>query len=123
MVLDHAVRTPEARHLAVAASPTVELAAGDPVEFVTRDARHAEAASALGNAGPLTTRPGGDGGVSRGMRQSEHEPIETARPPLAGGDAPDALEPEALETEADRDGRADHRPPEKQPPSEPPEPD
>jgi hypothetical protein len=57
------------------------------------------------------------------MTQSEHEPIETARPPLAGGDMADALEPEALESESDRDGRADDRPPEKQPPSEPPEPD
>jgi hypothetical protein len=57
------------------------------------------------------------------MTQTEHEPIETARPPLAGGDMADALEPEALESESDRDGRANDRPPEKQPPSEPPEPD
>jgi hypothetical protein len=51
------------------------------------------------------------------MTQTEHEPIETARPPLAGGDMADAMEPEALESESD------DRPPEKQPPSEPPEPD
>lgn len=48
IVLDHAVRTLDALHLAVACSTTLELAAGDAVEFVTRDARQAEAASALG---------------------------------------------------------------------------
>lgn len=48
IVLDHAVRTLDAVHLAVASGTTVTLAAGEPVEFVTRDDRQALAASALG---------------------------------------------------------------------------
>jgi predicted nucleic acid-binding protein len=48
IVLDHAVPALDALHLAVAGSTTVKLAAGDPIEFVTRDPRQAEAASALG---------------------------------------------------------------------------
>jgi uncharacterized protein len=48
IVLDHPVRTLDALHLAVATTTAAELAAGDPVEFVTRDARQADAAKALG---------------------------------------------------------------------------
>jgi uncharacterized protein len=48
IVLDHALRTLDAIHLAVATTTAAELAAGDPVEFVTRDARQTDAAKALG---------------------------------------------------------------------------
>jgi uncharacterized protein len=48
IVLDHPVRTLDALHLAVAATTAAELAAGDPVEFVTRDARQADVAKAIG---------------------------------------------------------------------------
>jgi uncharacterized protein len=48
IVLDHPVRTLDAIHLAVATTTAAELAAGDTVEFVTRDARQADAAKALG---------------------------------------------------------------------------
>lgn len=48
IVLDHPVRTLDALHLAVAQTTAAELAAGDPVEFVTRDARQADAAKAMG---------------------------------------------------------------------------
>lgn len=48
IVLDHPVRTLDAIHLAVAATTAAELAAGDPIEFVTRDARQADVAEAMG---------------------------------------------------------------------------
>jgi predicted nucleic acid-binding protein len=48
IVLDHPVRTLDAIHLAVATTTATELAAGDPVVFVTRDGRQADAARALG---------------------------------------------------------------------------
>jgi predicted nucleic acid-binding protein len=48
IVLDHPVRTLDAIHLAVATTTAAELAAGDTVEFVTRDSRQADAAKALG---------------------------------------------------------------------------
>ena len=48
IVLDHPVRTLDAIHLAVATTTAAELAAGDMVEFVTRDSRQADAAKALG---------------------------------------------------------------------------
>lgn len=48
LVLDHPVRTLDAIHLAVAATTATELAAGEPLEFVTCDQRQAQTADALG---------------------------------------------------------------------------
>ncbi|MGH3822611.1 MAG: type II toxin-antitoxin system VapC family toxin [Pseudonocardiaceae bacterium] len=48
LVLDHSVRTLDAIHLAVAATTVTELAAGEPLEFVTCDQRQAQTAHALG---------------------------------------------------------------------------
>jgi predicted nucleic acid-binding protein len=48
LVLEHPLRTPDAIHLAVALGDAAELAAGEPVIFVTRDQVQAEAARALG---------------------------------------------------------------------------
>lgn len=47
-VLEHGVRTLDALHLAVAVTTVTELAAGEPVEFVTCDQRQAQAAEASG---------------------------------------------------------------------------
>jgi hypothetical protein len=48
LVLEHPLRTLDAIHLAVALGDAAELAAGEPVVFVTRDQVQAEAARALG---------------------------------------------------------------------------
>lgn len=48
LVLDHPVRTLDAIHLAVAATTATELAAGEPLEFVTCDQRQAQTADVLG---------------------------------------------------------------------------
>ena len=48
LVLDHSVRTLDAIHLAVAATTAIELAAGEPLEFVTCDQRQAQVADELG---------------------------------------------------------------------------
>jgi hypothetical protein len=48
LVLEHPLRTLDAIHLAVALGDASELAAGEPVIFVTRDQVQAEAARALG---------------------------------------------------------------------------
>lgn len=48
LVLDHPVRTLDAIHLAVAATTATELAAGEPLEFVTCDLKQAQTADALG---------------------------------------------------------------------------
>ena len=48
IVTEHAVRTLDAIHLAVALIDATALAAGDPVVLVTRDKQQAEAARALG---------------------------------------------------------------------------
>ncbi|MGH3812735.1 MAG: type II toxin-antitoxin system VapC family toxin [Pseudonocardiaceae bacterium] len=50
LVLDHPVRTLDAIHLAVAATTATELAAGEPLEFVTCDQRQAQTADVLGLA-------------------------------------------------------------------------
>ncbi|MGH3720165.1 MAG: hypothetical protein ACRDRI_15245 [Pseudonocardiaceae bacterium] len=48
LVLDHPVRTLDAIHLAVATTTATELAAGEPLEFITCDQRQAQTADALG---------------------------------------------------------------------------
>ena len=48
LVLDHPVRTLDAIHLAVAATTAAELAAGEPLGFVTCNQRQAQTADALG---------------------------------------------------------------------------
>lgn len=48
LVREHPLRTLDAIHLAVALGDAMELAAGEPVVFVTRDSVQAEAARALG---------------------------------------------------------------------------
>jgi predicted nucleic acid-binding protein len=48
LVCTHSLRTLDAIHLAVALGDVTELAAGEPVVFVTRDAAQAAAARALG---------------------------------------------------------------------------
>lgn len=48
LVLNHPVRTLDAIHLAVAATTATELAAGEPLEFITCDQRQAQTADALG---------------------------------------------------------------------------
>ncbi len=55
LVLDHSVRTLDAIHLAVAATTVTELAAGEPLEFVTCDQRQAQVADALGFVMPAGT--------------------------------------------------------------------
>jgi hypothetical protein len=45
---NYPVRTLDAIHIAVAMNSTAELTAGEPVTFVTRDQRQAEAAEANG---------------------------------------------------------------------------
>lgn len=47
-VREHVLRTLDAIHLAVALTDVTTLAAGEPVELVTRDTRQVAAASALG---------------------------------------------------------------------------
>lgn len=48
LVTDHALRTLDAIHVAVALTDVTTLAAGEPVELVTRDRCQAAAAAALG---------------------------------------------------------------------------
>ncbi len=48
LVREHAVRTLDAIHLAVALTDAVDLAAGEPVSMVTRDRAQAAAAESLG---------------------------------------------------------------------------
>jgi predicted nucleic acid-binding protein len=48
LLLRHALRTLDAMHLAVLLTDGAELAAGAPLSLVTRDARQASAAQALG---------------------------------------------------------------------------
>lgn len=48
LVSEHALRSMDALHLAVARSTAADLAAGDPVVVVTRDHRQAAAAATLG---------------------------------------------------------------------------
>lgn len=48
LVADQVLRTLDAIHLAVALTDVTTLAAGEPVELVTRDERQAAAAAALG---------------------------------------------------------------------------
>ena len=48
LVIEHGLRTLDAIHLAVAATSAGDLAAGEPVLFVTRDDRQAAAATAMG---------------------------------------------------------------------------
>jgi predicted nucleic acid-binding protein len=50
LVREHAVRTLDALHLAVALTDAVDLAAGEPVSMVTRDPAQAAAAESLGLA-------------------------------------------------------------------------
>lgn len=55
LVVDHPVRTLDAIHLAVAATTVTELAAGEPLEFVTCDQRQAQVADTLGFVAPSVT--------------------------------------------------------------------
>jgi predicted nucleic acid-binding protein len=48
LVCTHSLRTLDAMHLAVALGEVTDMAAGEPVVFVTRDAAQAAAARALG---------------------------------------------------------------------------
>jgi hypothetical protein len=48
LVTEHVLRTLDAIHVAVALTDVTKLAAGEPVELVTRDKRQAAAAAALG---------------------------------------------------------------------------
>jgi len=48
LLVEHPLRTLDAIHLAVALLTAMELAAGEPLVFVTRDADQASAATALG---------------------------------------------------------------------------
>lgn len=48
LVTEHVLRTLDAIHVAVALTDVTTLAAGEPVELVTRDKRRAAAAAALG---------------------------------------------------------------------------
>jgi predicted nucleic acid-binding protein len=50
LVSDHVLRTLDAIHLAVVMTDVTTLAAGEPVELVTRDQRQAASAAALGLA-------------------------------------------------------------------------